>query len=206
MRRVGKGPSRKNPHWCNLCFEKAPTGGATLTVGVLFADVRGSTAFAQHKAPEYVAGVMNHFYARLTQIIVQHGIVDKLIGDEVMGLYFPPLAEDGRYLDAMVADARAIIRAVKGERGGLAELGIGIGLAVGPAYVGIVGEGEVRDFTAIGDVVNTAAGLQAAAARGQIAMSAEVSRLAGVSDGKELSLALKGKTAPVPARIIDVLP
>jgi adenylate cyclase len=97
MRRVGKAPSRKNPRWCNLCFEKAPTGGATLTLGVLFADVRGSTAFAEQKPPAYVAAVMNRFYARLTQIIVRHGIVDKLIGDEVMGLYLPPLAERRSY-------------------------------------------------------------------------------------------------------------
>ena len=205
MRRVGKAPSRKNPRWCNLCFEKAPTGGATLTLGVLFADIRGSTAFAQQRPPEYVATVMSRFYACLTQIIVRHGIVDKLIGDEVMGLYFPPLAEHGRYIDAMVADAREIIQAVGEECGDLAELQVGVGLDVGPAYVGVVGEGEVRDFTAIGDVVNTAAGLQGAARPGQIVMSREVSRIAGVREGRDVELALKGKATPVPARVVDVL-
>jgi adenylate cyclase len=44
-------------------------------------------------------------------VIVQHGIVDKLIGDAVMGLYFAPLMRNGRYVDAMVSDAYAILRA-----------------------------------------------------------------------------------------------
>ncbi|HXC78959.1 MAG TPA: adenylate/guanylate cyclase domain-containing protein [Candidatus Acidoferrum sp.] len=192
MRRIGKAPSRKNPRWCNICFEKAPSGGKTLTIGVLFADVRGSTAFAEQRSAEAVAAVMNRFYARLTQIIVRHGIVDKLIGDEVMGLYFPPLADGGRYVDQMVADSRDIIRTLR-EDDELTELGIGIGLAVGPAFVGIVGEGAVRDFTAIGDVVNTASRLQAAAGPGQIVMSREVSRLAAVTDGQDVELPLKGK-------------
>ena len=46
MRRMDKSPSRKNPRWCKVCFEAAPQGGMTLTIGVLFADVRNSTALA----------------------------------------------------------------------------------------------------------------------------------------------------------------
>ena len=111
MRRAGKSPSRKNPRWCQACFEKAPTGGATLTVGVLFADVRDSTTLAETLTPGEMVTALNRFYARLTQVIVRHRIVDKLIGDAVMGLYFAPLAPYGRYVDAMVGDAHAILRA-----------------------------------------------------------------------------------------------
>lgn len=204
MRRVGKSPSRKNPRWCQACFEKAPTGGAMLTIGVLFADVRDSTALAERLPPGELVAALNRFYSKLTQVIVRHGIVDKLIGDEVMGLYFPPLAPDGRYVDAMVSDARAIL-AVQGY--GTAEgpqLELGIGLDVGPAYVGIVGEGEIRDFTAIGDVVNTAARLQSVAAGGEIIMSEAVAQIASVSDGDAVTLDLKGKSEPVNARRITV--
>jgi adenylate cyclase len=148
---------------------------------------------------------LNRFYSDLTQVIVQHGIVDKMIGDSVMGLYFPPLTKDGRYVDAMVRDAEAILRAVgygtaKGPR-----LEVGIGLDVGPAYVGIVGDGaEIRDFTAIGDVVNTAARLQGAAEGGQIVMSEAVARIAEVGDGDARVLDLKGKADPVAARVVTV--
>lgn len=204
MRRMGKGPSRKNPRWCNLCFEEAPEGGVTLTIGVLFADVRGSTAIAEGVSPKEMANRLNHFYADLTQVIVQHGIVDKLIGDEVMGLYFGPLSKDGRYVDAMVADARKILETVgygshRGPR-----LEVGIGLDVGPAYVGIVGDGDIRDFTAIGDVVNTASRLQSVAGSGQIVMSEAVAQTAAVADGVPTTFALKGKAEPVTGCVISV--
>lgn len=204
MRRMGKGPSRKNPRWCNVCFEEAPEGGVTLTVGVLFADVRGSTALAEGTTPRAMVHRLNRFYADLTQVIVQHGIVDKLIGDEVMGLYFAPLSKDGRYVDAMVADARRILEIVgygshKGPR-----LEVGIGLDIGPAYVGIVGDGDIRDFTAIGDVVNTASRLQSVAAGGQIVMSEAVARIASVPDGTPTHLELRGKAEPVPACVVTV--
>jgi len=204
MRHMGKGPSRKNPRWCDVCFEKAPEGGVTMTIGVLFADVRGSTARAEGQKPEAVAAEMNRFYSDLTKVIVQHGIVDKLIGDEVMGLYFAPLATDGRYVDEMVADARAILGAVGYGTAHGPRIEVGVGLDVGPAFVGIVGDGEeIRDFTAIGDVVNTAARLQSAASGGQIVMSDEVASLAAVTDGTPLELDIKGKAEPVHARLID---
>jgi len=204
MRRIGKGPSRKNPRWCNLCFEEAPEGGITLTIGVLFADVRNSTALAEMLSPKEMVGRLNQFYSELTKVIVQHGIVDKLIGDEVMGLYFGPLSPDGRYVDAMVADARKILEVVgygshKGPR-----VEVGIGLDIGPAYVGIVGDTQIRDFTAIGDVVNTASRLQSVATGGQIVMSDAVARIAEVPDGVATVLGLKGKAEPVPACVVTV--
>ncbi len=204
MRLVGKGPSRKNPRWCRACFELAPEGGVTLTVGVLFADVRGSTALAEQLAPEAMARALNRFYSDVTRVVVRHGIVDKLIGDEVMGLYFPPLAPDGRFLDAMVRDAREILRAVGYGVLGRRQLDVGVGLDAGRAFVGIVGDGDIRDFTAIGDVVNTAARLQAAARGGQIVMSSTVADTAGVVDGEAIDLDLRGKAEPISARVVTV--
>jgi adenylate cyclase len=204
MRRVGKSPSRKNPRWCQACFEKAPTGGVTLPIGVLFADVRDSTALAETLPPEEMVAALNRFYSKLTQVIVQHGIVDKLIGDAVMGLYFAPLTPDGRYVDSMVSDAHAILRAQGYGTPEGPQLQVGIGLDVGPAYVGIVGEGEVRDFTAIGDVVNTASRLQSVAAGGEVVMSEAVASIAGVDEGEVVTLDLRGKAQPVLARRITV--
>jgi adenylate cyclase len=204
MRRIGKSPSRKNPRWCEVCFEAAPSGGVTLTIGVLFADVRNSTALAETLPPHEMADRLNHFYSELTQVIVQHGIVDKLIGDSVMGLYFAPLMRNGRYVDAMVSDAIAILRAQSRDSPKGPRLEVGIGLDVGPAYVGIVGEGKIRDFTAIGNVVNTASRLESAAAAGQIVMPETVARLAAVDGGDVVILDIRGKAEPVAARRITV--
>jgi adenylate cyclase len=204
MRRMGKGPSRKNPRWCELCFEKSPGGGATLTVGVLFADLRNSTALAERTSPRQMADLLNRFYSDTTKVIVQHGIVDKLIGDEVMGVYIPALTPGGRFVDALVADARLILRTAGYGGRDQPRLELGIGLAVGPAFVGHVGDGEVRDFTAIGDAVNTAARLQALAAGGEIVATEDVARQAGVdpSDGEARVVEVRGKAEPVAVRVL----
>ena len=44
-------PSRKNPNWCRVCFEDAPIGGAEVPTGVLFADMRGYTSYAESRSP-----------------------------------------------------------------------------------------------------------------------------------------------------------
>jgi adenylate cyclase len=77
-----------------------------------------------------------------------------------------------------------------------AELELGVGLDYGTAFVGNVGSGEVKDFTAIGDVVNTAARLQEAAASGEIVASSRIIEATGTEtlEAETRSLTLKGKT------------
>src|SRR6059058_2066271 len=104
MRRVGFGPSRKNPTLCNTCFEKAPMGGVEMEIGVLFADVRGFTSLSERASPDDVAQLLNRFYAVASKILTRSAIVDKLVGDEVMALYLPQLLS-GHWEDDLVRDA-----------------------------------------------------------------------------------------------------
>jgi adenylate cyclase len=196
MRRLGFGPSRKNPGLCNTCFEKAPMGGAEIELGVLFADVRGFTSLSEQMEPDAVAQMLNHFYASATEVLTRSAIIDKLVGDEVMALYLPQLLSDG-WEDDMLRDARDLLDAV-------GTLPLGVGLDVGRAFVGNVGSGEVKDFTALGDVVNTASRLQSAAEGGQIVMSERLfGRLSdGPSDARATTLSLKGKAEAEAARVI----
>ncbi len=205
MRRVGFGPSRKNPGLCNTCFEKAPMGGVEMEVGVLFADVRGFTSLAEEMAPNEVADLMNRFYGSATAILARSAIIDKLVGDEVMALYLPVLLAEGWERD-MLRDASDLLAAVGFGSSAEVWLPLGIGLDVGRAFVGNVGAGDVKDFTALGDVVNTAARLQSSAAGGQIVMSERL--FARIPDcgtaASSKTLTLKGKRDAEAARVIDL--
>jgi adenylate cyclase len=206
MRRFGYGPSRKNPGLCNTCFEKAPMGGVEMEIGVLFADVRGFTSLAEEMAPKGVAGLLNRFYASAGEILSRSAIIDKLVGDEVMALYVPQLFGQRHWEDDMLRDASELLAAVGYGSEANPWLRLGVGLDVGRAYVGNVGAGEVKDFTAVGDVVNTAARLQSAAGAGQIVMS---ERLFGRLDespigAESTTLELKGKRESELARVIEL--
>lgn len=205
MKRFGFAPSRKNPSLCDSCFEKAPLGGVEMEIGVLFADVRGFTALAERMAPEDVAQLLNRFYAAATKVLTRSAIVDKLVGDEVMALYLPQMIGDG-WEDELLRDARELLGTVGYRAGAQPWLALGVGIDAGRAYVGNVGAGSVKDFTALGDVVNTAARLQSAARAGQIVLSERLcGRLAERPAGaRAVALELKGKAEPQAAHVLDL--
>jgi adenylate cyclase len=205
MRRFGFGPSRKNPNVCNACFEKAPMGGVEMEIGVLFADVRGFTGLSETMAPHEVAELMNRFYAAATKVLSETAIIDKLVGDEVMALYVPMVLGD-HWEDQVVDSARDLLAAVGFGTPEGPWLRLGVGIDVGRAFVGNVGSGEVKDFTALGDVVNTAARLQSAAGSGQIVLSERLyQRLHhAMPDAEATMLELKGKKEPEAARVVTL--
>jgi adenylate cyclase len=204
MRRFGFAPSRKNPAFCNTCFEQAPIGGVEMEIGVLFADVRGFTHLAEEMAPNDVAQLLNRFYLHATAILGRSAIIDKLVGDEVMALYLPLMMGE-RWEGDMLRDASDLLAAVGFASSEAPWLRVGIGLDVGRAFVGNVGAGDVKDFTALGDVVNTAARLRSSADPGQIVLSERLfARLPNLEfDAVSKLLSLKGKREAEPVRIID---
>lgn len=201
-------PSRKNPMWCKACFEQSPIGGAEVPTGVLFADIRGFTAYSEGRSPEEVARLANRFYSAATEVLARRdAVIDKLVGDEVMALFLPGFAGKEEYIPKMVEAAETLLHAVGyGRRDSSPWLSLGIGLDHGPAFVGNVGDGHVKDFTAIGDVVNTAARIQGHAMKGQIVMSERVYEHARdrYPDAPMSQLDLKGKSEPVTVRTIDL--
>src|SRR5436190_18696822 len=142
MRRLGYGPSRKNPTLCATCFEKAPMGGVEMEIGVFFADVRGFTSLSEDMDPKAVAELLNRFYESASAILNRSAIIDKLVGDEVMALYIPRLFGVEASEDDMLRDARELLVAVGYGSDTEPWLRLGVGLDVGRAYVGNVGPGE----------------------------------------------------------------
>lgn len=200
MRMAGFRPSRKNPNFCSRCCDMLPAGGAEVHVGVLFADVRGSTTLAEGASAAEYADLLNRFYSAATDVLVRRdAIVDKLIGDEVMALFVPGFAGQD-YLRQAGEAAAELLRAVGYGSESKPWLDIGVGVNAGVAYVGNVG-GTVMDFTALGDTVNVAARLQSQAASGEMILAKEVR--AACEDlfpyGELRTLALKGREVPVTA-------
>lgn len=176
-----------------------------VSIGVLFADVRGYTALAESKPPHEVVGLLNRFYAVATDALCSRdAVIDKLIGDEVMALFLPGITGPGLF-EKMASAAERLLHGVGYGSGEGPWLPLGIGVDFGLAFVGNVGSGEVKDFTAIGDVVNTAARLQGEAKPGQIVLSERVYREVAerYPEAPPVEMELKGKSEPVPARVVE---
>jgi class 3 adenylate cyclase len=206
VRPFGWRPSRKNPNFCDSCIERFAHGGVEIDVAVLFADVRGSTSLGERLGTSAFAALINRFYWVANEVLVgKDAIIDKMIGDEVMALFTPGVS--GKAYRARAVEAgEALLRAVRDEKSGAAWLDVGVAVHAGPAYVGNVGGGGIVDFTALGDTVNTAARLQAAAAPGEMVISDEVFPLVSerYGDLPARTLSLKGKAETVGVRVFSV--
>ncbi len=175
-------------------------------MGVLFADMRGFTSLAETMTPSQAADLLNRFYAVATDVFAKRdAVIDKLAGDEVMALFMQAFAGE-EYLAKLASSAETLLRELGFGSGHESWLPLGIGIDCGVAFVGNVGSGEVKDFTAIGDVVNTAARLQGQAGPGQIVMSERVYEAVGTRfpNAPRVELELKGKSETVAARVIDI--
>jgi len=204
---IGYRRSRHNPNVCSFCCDTLPRGGAEVDIGVLFADVRGSTKISERTSASDYAELLNRFYAVATDVLLHHdGLIDKLIGDEAMALFIPGVAGPD-YRRKTVEAAVAVLRGVGYGTPEGPWLEVGVGVNAGQAYVGNVGAAVV-DFTALGEPINVAARLQAAAAGGEIVIAADVHEDLGamLPGARPQTLDLRGHEAPVPVLVAGVHP
>ena len=151
---------------------------------------------------------LNRFYDLAAKAVFElDGTLDKMVGDQVMAFFGAPYRfEDHR--QRAVRAALTIVAAVErmAESGNLLRVGGGVG--TGQAFLGNVAQGEVRDFTVIGDVVNTAARLQQEAQSGEVLVMEETYQAvaAEMPDAPRRTLELKGKGEPVAARVLRTGP
>ncbi len=180
-------------------------GGTELEISMLFADIRGSTALAEGMRAVDFSRLMNRFYRQATDALMDtDAFIDKFVGDEVIGLYFPLFAGQA-HAAAAVRAAHQMLRAVKRGSGDHA-FPVGIGVHTGVAYVGTVrgAEGSAQDVTALGDNVNIAARLASEAHGGEALISEAAVGAAGLDLGnaERRQLALKGRSEPVRVRVL----
>jgi adenylate cyclase len=204
---MGRAQWHRNPHYCNLCEVslREHRGGSELDVAVVFADVRGSTQLSAGMRPAEYGALMQRFYLAATKVFREtDAMVDKMVGDEVIGLYFPGLMKTDHRRSAALAG----IELLRATGHGSAEgpwLPIGVGVHAGTAFVGSLGEkGGSYEFAVLGDTMNLGARLTAAAKGGEIIISDTVwPRLGGEVAGQPRTLELKGFAQPVQAYVAD---
>lgn len=146
-------------------------GDERRVVTVLFADLVGYTTLSESRDPEQVKNLIDTCFGRLvTDIDAFGGRVDKIVGDAIVALFGAPLAHE----DDAERAVRAALRMQDTLARTSAELGVEvrmrIGVNTGEVLVGALRAGG--DYTAMGDVVNTASRMQAAAAPGTVLVGA----------------------------------
>ncbi len=176
-------------------------------VTAMFADLVGSTALAERLDPEDLKLVVNDAITRVIGAVEAYGgTVKDLAGDGVLALFGAPQAHEDdperatraalQATQEIAAYARDVEQAF-----GVEGFNVRVGVATGPVVVGAVGAGSRVEYGALGDAVNVAARLQAAADPGTVLVGSHTRRrIALLFDWSEpAELALKGKADPVVA-------
>lgn len=205
-RAIGRPRWGKSPKFCQHCARfLTMTGimGAEIEISILFADVRGSTELAERVGAVEFGRLIDRYYRVASRALIEaDGIVDKFIGDGVLGLFIPAMSGLDHSARA-VAAARQILAATG--HPGQPWLPVGAGVHRGIAFVGAIGEaGVLQDFTALGDAVNAAARLGSLAGTGEVLVSLPAATAAGIdgSAGVRRTLDLRGRSEPMDAVVL----
>ena len=182
-------------------------GGERHEITAMFADIRGFTQLSGEVEPEVAMLVVNQIMQVLIrQVDAGGGIVNKFSGDGLLAVWNVPQAH-ANHVGAAVAAAEAALRewaSWSGGYPGVSDVQFAVGIDTGTAVAGIVGTEQRSEYTVIGDTVNLAARLCAAAPGGSLWVSdavAKVQRFAVLQD--EGPQTFKGRAAPMRVWSLD---
>lgn len=192
--------------------EKLKLGGEHRTVTIMFSDLAGFTSISERLTPETVITLLNEYFSRMTDIILEEGgTLDKFEGDAIMAFWGASLDMEDHALRA----CRAALRQVEAladlngdfEKMGLPALKLRVGIHTGEAVVGNLGSQRRFDYTVIGDAVNLASrleGLNKYYGTTLLCSESTMNACADEAEFRELDdVAVKGREAPV--RVFQVL-
>jgi adenylate cyclase len=134
-------------------------------------------------------------------------MIDKFVGDEVIGLFFAGISGN-EHTDAAIRAGRALVGAVsRADASPSGPIPVGAAVHTGNAFVGSTGaEGAVSDFTALGDAVNTTARLAGQAAAGELLVSVDAASAGGLDLGsfERRTLAVRGRSDAIEVLAVRV--
>ena len=179
-------------------------GGVSRVATVMFVDIRGFTPMSENTPPAEVLQMLNEYFEMVVGIVFRHeGTVDKFMGDEIMVIWGAPVDHSDDPVRAVRAalEIRAElkefnrIRTVENKP----PIQIGIGINTGSLVAGYIGSSQTMSYSVIGDTVNTASRLCAAAKKGQIIVSQETfEQMNGLFEAEKIDpVNAKGKIKPI---------
>jgi len=191
-------------------------GGRRTEAAVLFADIVGFTPRCERLTPERVIKELNIYFAFVDPAFeANDGVIDKRMGDGVMGVFVPREGETSD--DVKVRAVRCgldILRALPACNEALAAIGadpmqVRVGVAAGPLVQGNMGSEFKLEHSVVGDVVNLAARLEGAADHGSVlvdegSLPADLDRVGPHERGEGRTIRVKGKTDDI--RVVGLVP
>jgi adenylate cyclase len=191
---------------------QAASPGREREIVVLFCDIRHFTTLTEARLPFDIVFLLNRYFSVVGKVIEDSGgRLDKFIGDGVMALFGLGQTPEEATRQALKAAAAIVVEIERlGEE--LSDelsipLRIAIGIHAGPAVVGSMGYGAVKNLTAIGDTVNVASRLETAAKEFEAALvfSEPVATLSGmeISGIESREIAVRGRAEPLRVYIVS---
>ena len=185
-------------------------GGRRADAAVLFVDIVGFTPRCEAMTSEQVIEELNLYFSFVDPAFRDsRGIIDKRMGDGIMGVFVQRDGEDCEQVKTRaIRCGLAILAALTPCNMALAERGakpmrVRVGIAWGPLVQGNIGSDFKLEYTVIGDTVNLAARLEGAADPDTVLVSdaglpAELGALGRHRVGERRSIRVKGKSEPIP--------
>lgn len=186
---------------------KSDLGGTLSDACVLFADIRGFTAFSEKTSASELVSILNQYFTEMIDIVYEYnGTLDKIIGDELMVLFGVPNNTEHDCQNAVDCAITMFKRLdefnEKLEKSHNYKLKIGIGIHYGEVVAGNIGSDKQMNYTVIGDNVNQAARFCSHASPNEIVISEDVYKK--VSDqslfSESILINVKGKDNAIPVR------
>ncbi|MGD8402331.1 MAG: adenylate/guanylate cyclase domain-containing protein [Anaerolineales bacterium] len=209
LRFNGSKPSSFSSMLCSGCerLARKKESGAEIELSMLFADVRDSTPLSERTPTTEYKALIQRFYKETSHVLVHHNsMVNRLMGDQVSGLFVPRFAGKDHAKVAIEA-AKAVLEVTgHGSKKG-PWIPVGVGVHTGRAFVGAVGSGDgVNEIAVLGSAANLCARLSSRAAAGEILVSDESAKLAEMQDEAQERrvLVLKGISEKVPVRVMTL--
>lgn len=161
---------------------KIELGGELRQAAVLFCDIRGFTEMTDGMDPAEVIELLNGHMIAMTRVIHDHGgVVDKFVGDLVMGVFGVPAGKEGDLERALACGLAMQEERERLNGDGTRAIETGIGIAWGEVVAGLMGSRERMNYTVLGERVNLAARLCGAAGAGEVLVDGSTAEAIGDS-------------------------